>query len=126
MRRSCNQTCAYKLSMLDCKKFRNYRLYFTHSRREFMFIGIFKAIHLNPEGIICPNGAFLHKIPSGLRKNRCLVYYKHTFPSGIYGRFTLRHKADNSEKFYKRIQINKILRGSFFLSLISSLTHSNV
>ena len=57
--------------------------FLTHSRREFMFIEIFKAIHLNPEGIICLIAAFLHKTPSGLRKNRCLVFYKHTLPSGI-------------------------------------------
>jgi hypothetical protein len=61
-----------------------------------MFIGKFKAIFLNPEGIICPMLTFLHKIPSGLRTNCCLFFYKHIFPLGIQDNYTLRHKTDNS------------------------------
>ena len=62
-----------------------------------MFIGRFKVILLNPEGIICPIGAFLHKIPSGLGTNRRLFFYKHIFPSGMYDKLKLQHKTDNYE-----------------------------
>ncbi len=54
-----------------------------HSRRESMFIGRFKAIFLNPEGIICQFSTFLHIIPSGLRQSVIYFFYKHIFPSGI-------------------------------------------
>jgi hypothetical protein len=48
-----------------------------------MFIERQTLILRNPEGIICCFSRFLHKIPSGLRKNALIVFYKHTFPSGI-------------------------------------------
>ena len=37
-----------------------------HSRREYMFIGKLSNVLVNPEGIVCENGAILHIIPSGL------------------------------------------------------------
>ena len=67
-----------------------------------MFMGIVKAIHLTPEGIICPIGAFLHKIPSGLTKNGCSLFYKHTSHREFETKFDVRHKTDNSEIKYKK------------------------
>jgi hypothetical protein len=44
-----------------------------NSRRESMFIANNKHFSFNPEGILCLFYAFLHKIPSGLRK-KCLLF----------------------------------------------------
>jgi hypothetical protein len=41
---------------------------------------------------------FSHKIPSGLRKNVRLLFYKHKFPSGIIRQFDLRKKAESPVK----------------------------
>ena len=48
--------------------FEFYNTIFTgaHSRREYMFIGLYAEMSLNPEGIICKIAPFLHTIPSGL------------------------------------------------------------
>jgi hypothetical protein len=73
-----------------------------HSRREYMFIGKRRKILFNPEGIICKIALFLHTIPSGLVKIRL------NSPINIYSLreftipCTLRHKTDNSERFYSR------------------------
>jgi hypothetical protein len=48
-----------------------------------MFIEELKAISQNPEGIICVLSTLRHTIPSGLRANWFLFFYKHIFPSGI-------------------------------------------
>jgi hypothetical protein len=61
-----------------------------------MFIEQQTLILFNPEGIICYFSRFLHKIPSGLRTNALTIFYKHTFPSGIWEISNLRHEADNS------------------------------
>jgi hypothetical protein len=53
-----------------------------HSRREFMFIEHISKDVSNPEGIVCKCHV-LHIIPSGLRKNCRLFFYKHIFPSGM-------------------------------------------
>jgi hypothetical protein len=39
-----------------------------NSRREYMFIGIYSELSLNPEWIICKMCVRLHTIPSGLAK----------------------------------------------------------
>ncbi len=49
-----------------------------NSRREYMFIGIYVKMSLNPEGIICKIALYLHTIPSGLRKTLF------DFPINIY------------------------------------------
>jgi hypothetical protein len=50
----------------------------SHSRREYMFIGFYGKMSLNPEGIICKIAPFLHTIPSGLDKTLL------NFPINIY------------------------------------------
>jgi hypothetical protein len=36
-------------------------------------------------------------IPKGFRKIKRLPFYKHKFPSGMWDKLDVRHKADNSE-----------------------------
>jgi hypothetical protein len=43
-----------------------------------MFIGFYGKVSLNPEGIVCKNGAILHTIPSGLDETLL------NFPINIY------------------------------------------